>query len=104
MGRHGKDVNPLAVFGSFHELPDDLMDAFDVDWFCSIQNKQVAEKRYNFLRNPVVIHQFVQHGYAGEPIERMWKAVLRACVSYGIPLAAHHEHLAEEYGVVIPEG
>ena len=75
---------------------------FDVDWFCKIENRDVAYARLDFLSTPGNIYKLMEFGY-GEPLARMWKAVLRASIGFGIPLTGTQVHLASEYGIVIPE-
>lgn len=94
------NLRPFQV--TYAEETDFNWDDFDVDWFSDVQSADVARKRLDFLRSPGNIYKLREHGFAGPALDRMWRAVLRACISYGIPLPTTQIHLAQELGIVVP--
>ena len=100
MKRPGSLVNPLDVFrdGTGLEPNQDI----DVDWFVQIPNRSVARARLDFLRTPGNIFDLMKNGYGGQPLDRMWKAVYRACIGFGEPLPDYLDHHAESLGVIVP--
>lgn len=77
-------------------------DQFDVDWFCDVHSADLARKRLTFLSTPGNIFKLQKHGYGGPALNRMWRAVLRACISYAVPLNARQIHMADSLGVIVP--
>jgi len=77
-------------------------DDFDVDWFCDVPSADVAKQRLDFLSTAGNIYKLRDHGYAGPALDRMWKAILRKCISYAIPLTPTQIHIGQELGIVVP--
>jgi hypothetical protein len=99
MGIQGDYVNRLDLFRSGIPFEGEI----DVDWFVTIPNQQTAETRLRFLRTSRNIEELISRGYGGEALDRMWKAVYRSCLVYGVPIPrAQHGH-ARELGVVITD-
>lgn len=86
---------------TYSDESDFNWDAFDVDWFCDVQNRDVAQQRLDFLRTAGNIFKLRQHGFAGAPLDRMWRSVLRAAIGYGIPLDETQKHIAQELGIFV---
>lgn len=95
-------MEELDIFRSTYSDESDFnWDDFDVDWFCDVQNQDVAQQRLDFLRSPGNIYKLRHHGYGGAALDRMWKAVLRAAIGYGIPLDETQKHVAQELGIFV---
>lgn len=92
------DLNRVDLFRDGLPFDGDI----DVDWFVQIPSADVAEKRLDFLRTPGNVYDLLKRGYGGAPIERMWKAVFRACLSYDVVIPTSLHGYARELGVVIP--
>lgn len=75
----------------------------DVEWFLQIPNYDVASARLEFLRTPGNISDLLKRGHGGEDIERMWKAVYRACIGFDVPLPLTAQAHARELGIVVME-
>lgn len=99
MQRPGRNVNPVEMFRGAISFPGD----FDVDWFCKVPSADAASARLDFLRTPSNIFELRRRGYAGAPLDRMWRSVYRACLSFDVPIPSELHHHAEELGVVVVE-
>lgn len=73
---------------------------FDVDWFVNIPSQAAAEERLAFITNQRNVSELIKRGYGGQPMERMYRAVYRACIGYGVPLTDSAKHHASTLGVV----
>lgn len=96
-------IEPWAPFTSTYSDETDFnWDDFDVNWFCDVQNAEVARARLDFLRSPGNIYKLNRHGYGGPAVQRMWRSVLRACLGFGIQLDVPQIHMAQELGIIVP--
>ena len=94
--------NALQIFATTYSDDSDFnWDNFDVVWFCDISNADVAQRRLDFLRQAGNIYKLRRHGFGGPALDRMWRSVLRACVSFSIPLTTTQQHMAQEFGIVL---
>ena len=93
------NVNPVDMFRSGLAFDGEI----DIDHFVKIPSADLAREKLDFLRTPRNVHELMRRGYGGPALERMWKAVYRACVSFDIPIPTELWHHARELGVVIPE-
>jgi hypothetical protein len=90
-------VDPFKIFQGGIPFEGDI----DVDWFCDIPNAHVARKRLEWLSSPSIIAELGRRGYHGAPLNRMWKAVYRACLSFDEPIPSTRRGHAETLGVRI---
>lgn len=74
---------------------------FDVDWFVKIPSKAAAEERLEFIRNQRNVTELINRGYGGEALNRMYRAVYRACIGYDVPLTSSMKHHASTLGVIV---
>lgn len=98
MERPGSHVAIHEFFQSGIQFEGD----FDVDWFCKVTSETVARKRLEFLRTPKNIFELRRRGYGGPALDRMWRAVLRGCLSFQVPIPSELHHHASELGIIIP--
>jgi len=97
------NVPAYLLFNAAYAIGEDFdWDTFNVDWFCEIGSEDVARARLEFLYSPGNVYKLCGHGFGGPPLNRMWRAVLRAALAYGIPLKGTQKHMASELGIVVP--
>ena len=96
MERSSDYVDPLAMFEGHPEI-----ESINIDHFVDIQSADIAARRLEYLRSPRNIAHLVKHGYGGEPVNRMWRGVIRGCIAHGVPLPSPVKQHAAILGVVV---
>lgn len=82
-------VNHLDLFRAGIPFEGDI----DVEHFVTVRNEREAQDRLDFLRSRLVIAELMRRGYDGPALDRMWRAVYRGCLAYGVPVpGALHGH------------
>lgn len=89
-------MHPLDLFTGRHGRADGPI---DLDHFMSITGPDIAFKRlYFMLDNETELHNH----HTGVEIDRLWKAVYRGCIAYGVPIPDNQRGHAAILGVVTP--
>lgn len=91
-------VNPIEMFRGGIPFEGDI----DVPWFTKVPNASVAQDRLAFLQSPSNVAELMRRGYGGDPLNAMWKAVYRACATYGVVVPSSMKGHARELGVELP--
>lgn len=73
----------------------------DVEHFVTIRTAAEAQARLDFLRSKAVIAELMRRGYGGPCLNRMWKAVYRGCLAYGVAIPTSLHGHARMLGVEI---
>lgn len=95
--RPGTHVNPIEMFRGALVFEGEI----DVEWFTKIPSASAAQARLDFLRTPSNVYELRKRGYGGPALDRMWKAVYRACISFEVSIPSELHHHASELGIVI---
>jgi len=94
------DHNPLLAFLG----PDDITfkGPLDIEYFERVPNADIARAKLAWIMRPANEIE-LRKRHDPEEVARMWRAVFRGCLMFGVPIPDKLKPYGRAIGVVFPE-